>query len=357
MDNKLRSSNLELFRIIAMMIIVAHHYVVNSGLISVIKNNPENINSLILLIFGWGGKTAINCFVLITGYFMCYKDITVRKYMKLLTQVLFYNVVLGVIFVLAGYGNFSIKFLMNMLFPFNNVGNSGSFTTSYLYFFLLIPFLNLLVRNMDKSKFKALLCILLFMYTLLPSIGFKTVFSSIIWFSVIYFIGAYIRLFINMEALDYKVLGKICIVMLLLSWSSILFMVKVGMYLGKFAPYFFVADENKILALLLAISAFLFFLKLPVKNSKFINAVSAASFGVLLIHTNSAAMRTWLWKDFLNNVGQYGTSLMIVHAIASVVGIYVVCTIIDMLRIKFLEKPILDVSTKCVGKILQRISL
>lgn len=55
MDNKLRSSNLELFRIIAMMIIVAHHYVVNSGLMSVIKNNPENINSLILLIFGWGG--------------------------------------------------------------------------------------------------------------------------------------------------------------------------------------------------------------------------------------------------------------------------------------------------------------
>ena len=131
-----------------------------------------------------------------------------------------------------------------------------SVTTSYLYFFLLIPFLNVLVRNMDKSKYKALLCILLFMYTLLPSIGFKTVFSSIIWFSVIYFIGAYIRLFVNMEALDYKLLGKICIVMLLLSWSSILFMVKVGVHLGKFAPYFFVTDENKILALLLAISAF-----------------------------------------------------------------------------------------------------
>ena len=51
-----RSSNLELLRIIAMLVIVAHHYVVNSGLMTLIKANPENINSIMLLIFGWGVK-------------------------------------------------------------------------------------------------------------------------------------------------------------------------------------------------------------------------------------------------------------------------------------------------------------
>ena len=65
-----RSSNLELFRIITMLVIVAHHYVVNSGLMPVIFDNYPSAKSLFLLWFGWGGKTGINCCVLITGFFM-----------------------------------------------------------------------------------------------------------------------------------------------------------------------------------------------------------------------------------------------------------------------------------------------
>ncbi len=38
-----RSSNLELFRIITMLVIIAHHYVVNSGLTSVIYES-ESLN-------------------------------------------------------------------------------------------------------------------------------------------------------------------------------------------------------------------------------------------------------------------------------------------------------------------------
>lgn len=39
-NNKVRNSNLELYRIIVMLLIVAHHYVVNSGLIDVMKEYP-----------------------------------------------------------------------------------------------------------------------------------------------------------------------------------------------------------------------------------------------------------------------------------------------------------------------------
>lgn len=39
MLKKERSSNIELFRIITMIIIVAHHYVVNSNLINIIEAN------------------------------------------------------------------------------------------------------------------------------------------------------------------------------------------------------------------------------------------------------------------------------------------------------------------------------
>jgi|GEM_PF-4799803 hypothetical protein len=55
---KQRDSNLELMRIIAMLLIVAHHYVVNSGLTlpeGPIFADPMSKRSLFLLVFGaWG---------------------------------------------------------------------------------------------------------------------------------------------------------------------------------------------------------------------------------------------------------------------------------------------------------------
>ncbi len=78
-----RNTNLELFRIISMLFIVAHHYVVNSGMMAEMSANPFAANSLFFYLFGAWGKTAINCFVMITGYFMCKSHITVKKFFKL----------------------------------------------------------------------------------------------------------------------------------------------------------------------------------------------------------------------------------------------------------------------------------
>lgn len=76
-----RDSSIELLRIVTMLVIVAHHYVVNSGITSEITaENVLKFNSLFCLIFGWGGKTGINCFVLITGYFMCKSDISLKNF-------------------------------------------------------------------------------------------------------------------------------------------------------------------------------------------------------------------------------------------------------------------------------------
>lgn len=83
---KQRSSNLELYRIIVMMLIVAHHYVVLSGLAGtegVLNHDPLSVNSIYLYLFGMWGKTGINCFMLITGYFMCTSNISWRKFIKL----------------------------------------------------------------------------------------------------------------------------------------------------------------------------------------------------------------------------------------------------------------------------------
>ena len=87
---KERSSNIELYRILVMLSIVAHHYVVNSGMFDMVHANMTSANSLFFYIFGAWGKVGINCFVLITGYFMCTSSITLRKFLKLYLEVVFY---------------------------------------------------------------------------------------------------------------------------------------------------------------------------------------------------------------------------------------------------------------------------
>ena len=113
--------------------------------------------------------------------------------------------------------------------------------------------------------------------------------------------------------------------------------------------FFFVSDSNKPLAIATAVCAFLFFKNLKLGYSKVINTIAASAFGVLLIHANSDAMRKWLWKDTLDNVGHYAGNIYL-HAILSVLVIYVICTVIDFIRIQLLEKPVFKVIDQKLNK-------
>ena len=145
---KERSSNIELYRIVTMLLIVAHHYVVNSGLTAgkgVIYAHPLSKRSLFLLFFGAWGKAGINCFVLITGYFMCKSDITAKKFAKLLFEVLFYRLVINSIFWITGMEQFTRRGLLYTFLVVRSIGDG--FTSAYLLFFLFIPFINILIKG------------------------------------------------------------------------------------------------------------------------------------------------------------------------------------------------------------------
>lgn len=160
-----RDSNIELFRIITMIAIIAHHYVVNSGLIAdtgPIYADPLSWRSIFLFLFGAWGKTGINCFVLITGYFMCKSHITARKFVKLLFEVMFYQIVIQAIFIVLGYTPLSIPTIVKMTFPVTAIAQN--FTGTYLVFFLCIPFLNILITNLQEQQHIYLLLLSGFIY-------------------------------------------------------------------------------------------------------------------------------------------------------------------------------------------------
>ena len=208
-------------------------------------------------------------------------------------------------------------------------------------FFLTIPFLNILIRNMNQKQHFELVALLCFIYVILgttPKISVDM--NYVTWYIVLYFIASYIRLYPLEIFNNTKFWGWVTIVMLILSSASVIAGAWLTTKLNKQLYYYFISDSNKILAVTTALSAFLFFKNWKIGYSKFINTVAASTFGVLLIHANSDTMRHWLWVDVLDNVGMYESEWLILHAIMSVVGIFVICTAIDYLRIRIVDRPL-----------------
>ena len=335
-----RQSNIELYRIIVMLLIVSHHYVVNSGLFDdagPIMANPLSGKSIYLLLFGAWGKTGINCFVLITGYFMCKGHATVSKFLKLLFEVLFYKAVIYIIFVLTGIERFSVKGAVISLLPVTQL--EKGFTSCFLVFYLFIPVLNLLIHHMTELQHRYLLAVFGFFYVILGSVPkFEVTFNYVSWFVFLYFVASYIRLYPIPWLEKTKNCLALMAISLLLAISSVVVMTFLGgKFLHMFVGYFFISDSNRILALVCGITSFLFFKSIKIPYNKTINLISASTFGVLCIHANSAAMRWWLWVDVLDNVGNY--DMCFIHSILSVLVIYIVCTAIDIVRINLIEKP------------------
>lgn len=331
-----RQSNIELYRIIVMFFIVAHHYVVNSGLMDKMLIDSLNIKSFYLLVFGAWGKTGINCFVLITGYYMCKLSITIKKWLKLLCEIEFYNIIIYLIFVVSKYEMFNLNGLLRAIIPVNDI--ASGFVSCYLVFYLFIPFLNILINSMNEKHHITLLALCLVLYTIWGSNPYITiVFNYVSWFMIIYLIGAYVRLYPKKIYNNTK--------MWLISTISCIILAVVSIYLlsarGGY-PYFFVADSNKIFAILISVSSFILFLNLPIKYNKYINLIAKSTFGVLLIHANSDAMRNWLWKDTLQNVEMYTTTNIYIHSIISVIAVFGICTMIDIARIRIVDLCILN---------------
>lgn len=353
LPHKQRSSNIELYRIIVMLLIVAHHYVVNSGLLEPIRENPLSNYSIFYYLFGAWGKTGINCFVLITGYFMCTNNISLRKFLKLYIWIVFYSVVILLIFALTGYQNLSVKNLL-VLLPFRIV-HSDNFEHAFLVWWLFIPFLNLFINTINRIqhlKIILLMFTVFSIYSFVPKILMIDV-NPVCWFSTLYFIASYIRKYPKYipNHKSARLWGWMSVILIALGMLSIYVIVWIGSHIGKQLPqYYMLADSQQPLSLAISIATFMYFKNLKIRANKIINTIAASSFGVLLIHANSDTMRQWLWKDTIDCVGHYDAPYYWLYAIGCVLVIYAICTVIDIVRIKTIETPLLNATeTLCLN--------
>ena len=339
-----RNSALELLRIISMILIIMHHYSVHG-----FGYDGANLtlNDFIVQVLSFGGKFGVNCFILITGYFMISSKFKIKKLVKIIFEVFTYSIVIFLVFCLIDKSNFSVKNLMQSLFPI--IFTKYWFATTYVLLYIFSPYINMLVKTLDKKKHGILILTLVLIFSIIPT--FATIsgspgFSNLAWFVTLYLIGGYIKLYPINAMKNVKKNALYTIIIFLLIVLSVIFidiLAKTKVSFASEETYFM--DMNKVPMLLCSITMFLTFSNLNIKNNKVINGLALTMFGVYLIHDNPL-VRHALWIDIFKNMEYINSRFLLIHATVAVLSVFVVCVAIDYIRITILEKPLFKLIDK-----------
>ena len=161
-----------------------------------------NENSLSLPRFWWlfiemGGNFGVDIFVLISAYFLIVsqnKLPSAKKFLLLWGQVIFYSVSIYVIFGISGISELSLKSFVKTVFPITF--DQYWFASTYFVLYLIHPFLNNLLNQLDKKSYQSLLILLVTIWCIIPTFTWTSFQSNnLLWFITLYCVAGYIRLF------------------------------------------------------------------------------------------------------------------------------------------------------------------
>ena len=187
-----RESNIELLRIVCMLLIIAHHCVVHGGALAL----EGTINKYIALFFLPGGKICFVAFVVISTWFLVDKKFKWEHFVKTWFQVLFYSVTFTAFACALGV-HVTGRQWISVFFPV--AGNVHGFAATYLAFYLLIPFLTIVANNVDEYSLKKLVGLLIYYEVISKILGIifnyhsSLLSSELTLFVMIYFISLYIK--------------------------------------------------------------------------------------------------------------------------------------------------------------------
>lgn len=337
-----RNIGLDALKILSMLMILLLHCISKGGLLG-LENNSTFYYVLYYIIEALS-IVAVNCYVLVSGYFLVKSEFKWKKVFKIYLETLFYSISIFIIVVVFKKEEFTISALIKSFFPI--LTKEYWFINSYLLMYILSPFINKMIYTLKQEEYKKLLIILIIafsIWSLLPNeYGFDT--SSgygIIWFTCLYIIAGYIRLYggKNEEKTDNKKYLLIYFVIALLIACAMIIIDKICLILsihtlrGKFLEY------NNILVFISSLSIFLYFKNLNIKNknlSRVITFIGPLTLAVYLIH-EQYLMSKILYMDILNVPVCYHNNYSIFIVIGYVISIFIICIGIEYVRQKLIS--------------------
>lgn len=357
MQRKDRSSNFELMRIFAMFLIVTYHYALFSNFR--FFTTDLTFNRLFYQSMFLTGKTGVNLFVTLSGYFMIKSRVKTAKVLQLWGQSFFYIMLIWLLFhkKVNGFSSMPQDTLLGKIF-FLSSGVQW-FIATYIVMYLLSPYINVMLNNMSRTMFRRMLVLTGIFWCLIPTLSWipgmvVTEFqgSDLTFFLFLYCLGAYLRMY-HEENRRKAYFWFLCAFGTYLVCMGIIAGVDVwdshSMGKAKLLDYLF-NYQNHVLILLLSLFLFLGFKALNVKNSRVINWISSLTFGIYLIHDNWQ-IRRYLWNNITNGPAFEMTPWLLPVSIGYIVAVFTVCGIIEAVRQQTVEKLWMKIAVPLSEKI------
>lgn len=335
-----RQSNLELLRILSILLIITFHCVYKGGFEF---DSYLTINKFMVKFFWMFGEIGVNLFILISGYFMIKSNFKLKKLLLLIFEVLFYHyITLFIAYKIGYYEIESIRDFILSLFPV--ILNKYWFITVYLIIYILSPYFNILALNLKREDYKKFLLVLLIIYSVIPTffgLFFNTTesilyYNRLIWLSIVYFIGGYIRLYGLKYIKNIKNSLITIIIPIFIILSSIIIINKYNKLFKligtKEVAYLW--HPNTIPIIILSTGIFGLFLNLKIKNNKIINKIASTTLGIYILHDGIFAY--YLWDNIFKNYIYINSPYLILRILFTVFVIFSFGVIIDLIR-QFIE--------------------
>lgn len=357
MDKKTRNLSLELLRICSMcMIIILHFFTYTNVMLDNIVLSKIGITGTIIHSLC---NVAVNCYILISGYFCMDSSFKLSKIYKLVIEVFLYSILIYLMMIVWGNISFSIKELFNNLLP--TLTRRYWFVTSYLGTYILSPYIKKIICIIKQKEYFTIILsgfVLFVLYYNLfffcDNLNFGGA-TGIVWFIYLYLVGGYIRKYKKESNLK-KNIKKYIIVASIALFSRVPFYIlyfvfKKEIFLNG-APVFD-SVYNSIFTFLSSVCFFLVFLDIKI-NNKWKNIIlffSKSSFAVYLLHENYY-IRNLLWKTFdYNMIINNSIIKLLLLLVFLIVIVYILATIID-----FILKQILAL-TLCNNKLINKLNI
>lgn len=334
LTKKPREANLDLLRIVSMLLIIFLHSIDHSGVLENAENCGTGMYFYVRFTYAMC-MVCVNIYVMLSGFFMVNSKFRLQKLVALWMEASFYSLVLKLLFMLIGKESFSVVSLVSCFFPI--LTGRYWFLTIYVGMYLISPFLNILIHAMNKKQHGVLNLCLFAVMSLWSSVhpalaGMNSGGGwGLAWFAVLYLLAAWLRLYYTP---DYKPLGWLIAYIAVPAIIAVMQLIvnKLGIgVLQTIVNHQFRYDSVPVY--IMTVCIFVGFMNIRIhseKLSKMIIAIAPLTLGVYLIHAH-ANVSPWSW-EVLNLPPKMESATFVLIQLASVLGIFAICAIIDSLR-------------------------
>lgn len=345
-----RNSNIELLRVLAMLLIISYHALTTE----IIDAQPDvTIYAWNQLLGNWG-ILGVDLFVIISAWFSTDQSFRIRKVFSIVFQtftwVLFF-VIASAVYHFLETG--SISYVVQRLFMGTLEGMVQPlwvrrywFITAYFYMMLLSPLMNRMIGSFSRKSLGKILLILLFI-PIYSNFQHDAV-SDAMNFCYLYLLTGYIRRYRPRVLVRFAKPRYILLLALLCVTARLALRLPVPATLQTILhsglSHTFAANErHSFVMMVLALLVFYWTVSLPPRSNQAVNTVASRCLGVYMFHENHIMDFPNVTQSFFTYLADIGflrfTPVYPLPFLAGVLVLFLAGTCLEALRFQLLQKP------------------